>query len=108
MTTYGKSPWLDWFPASRVPTFPRQRGSYDATVVIVGGGLSGCTIAYAFAAAGIEVVLLEAARIGRGSTGSSFGWISEEPGTSFLEVEQALGLRAARYAFQSWRRAALD
>jgi glycine/D-amino acid oxidase-like deaminating enzyme len=108
MTKYGKSPWIDRFPASRVPAYPRQRGSFDATVVIVGGGLSGCTTAYAFAAAGVEVVLLESARLGRGSTGSSLGWISEEPGTSFLEVEKALGLRAARYAFQSWRRAALD
>jgi glycine/D-amino acid oxidase-like deaminating enzyme len=108
MTTYNKPPWIDRFPASRVPAYPRQRGSFDSTVVVVGGGLTGCTIAYAFAAAGAKVALLEAARLARGSTGSSIGWISEEPGTSFLAVEQALGLRAARHAFRSWRRAALD
>jgi glycine/D-amino acid oxidase-like deaminating enzyme len=77
-------------------------------VVIVGGGLGGCTIAYAFAAAGIKVLLLEAGRIGRGASGSSVGRISEEPGAAFGEVERALGLRAARYAFRAWRRAALD
>jgi glycine/D-amino acid oxidase-like deaminating enzyme len=76
--------------------------------VIVGGGLTGCATAYAFAAAGIKVVVVEAAQIGRGSGGSSAGWISDDPGVSFQDVEDALGLRAARHGWRSWRRAALD
>jgi glycine/D-amino acid oxidase-like deaminating enzyme len=108
MTKYGRSPWVDRFPASRVPAYPQQRGSVEVPVAIVGGGLTGCATAYAFAAAGVKPVLLESARIGRGSTGSGVGWISDEPGASFIEVEQALGVRAARSAFRAWRRAALD
>src|SRR5712691_263665 len=108
MTRYGKSPWLDRFPASRVPSFPRQRGATQADAVIIGGGLTGCATAYAFAAAGIKVILLESDRIGRGATAFSSGWISEEPGVAFADLENALGLRAARHAWQSWRRAALD
>jgi glycine/D-amino acid oxidase-like deaminating enzyme len=77
-------------------------------VVIVGGGLAGCMTAYAFAAAGIKVILVEAGQIGRGSSGFSSGWISDDPGVSFQDVENALGLRAARHGWQSWRRAALD
>jgi len=108
VTKFGRSPWLDRFPASRVPSYPRQRGAIQADAVIVGGGLTGCATAYAFAVAGANVVLLEADRIGRGATSSSSGWISEEPGTAFADLEGALGLRAARRAWQSWRRAALD
>jgi glycine/D-amino acid oxidase-like deaminating enzyme len=108
MTKYGRSPWIDTFPKARVPSYPRQRGPLQTSVVIVGGGLTGCATAYAFAANGIDVVLVEADRVGRGSTGLAAGWIGGDPGVSFVEVEKAVGRAAARDAFKSWRRAALD
>src|SRR5438046_2988598 len=108
MTKYGKSPWIDTFPKARVPSYPRQNGPLQTSVVIVGGGLTGCASAIAFAARGIDVVLVEAGQIGRGSTGLASGWISGDPGASFIEVEKALGRTAAREIFRSWRRAALD
>src|SRR5262245_15876850 len=108
MTKYGKSPWVDGMPASRVPSYPPQRGKAETDIVIVGGGLTGCATAYAFAAAGIKVTLIESDRLGRGSTGSALGWMSDEPGIRFTELERLVGLRAARRAYQAWRRAALD
>jgi glycine/D-amino acid oxidase-like deaminating enzyme len=107
MTKYAKSPWVDNI-SRRVPVFSQLRGKATADVAIVGGGLTGCAIAYAFAAAGVRVVLVEASRIGRGSSGSSAGWISDDPGVSFSEVEAAIGLKSACRAWQSWRRGALD
>lgn len=108
MTTYGRSPWIDQFPKSRVPAYPKQRGPLETAVAIVGGGLAGCATAYAFAAAGVKVVLVEAGQIGRASTGAGGGWISEDPGVPFADLEKAIGLRDARRAWQAWRRAALD
>jgi len=108
MTKYGRSPWVAAFPKARVPSYPRQRGPLSTSVVIVGGGLTGCAAAYAFAAHGVDVVLLETDQVGRGSTGLASGWIGGDPGVSFVEVEKALGRAAARDAFKSWRRAALD
>ena len=108
MIHYGRAPFLDRFPSSRVPSYSRHKGPLTSEVVIVGGGLTGCATAYAFAAAGIEVTLVEADRIGRGSTGAVAGWISEDPGASFVEVEKIIGRRAAKNAFHAWRRAALD
>jgi glycine/D-amino acid oxidase-like deaminating enzyme len=108
MTRYGRSPWIDAFPKSRVPSYPPHRGHLETDVIIVGGGLTGCATAYAFAAAGVRVALVEVNQLGRGGSGSSGGWISDGPGVGFAEVEQALGLRAARRAWQAWRRAALD
>jgi glycine/D-amino acid oxidase-like deaminating enzyme len=106
--TLGRSPWLDRFPKSRIPSYPRHRGPLDVDVAIIGGGLTGCTVAYGFAAAGIKVALFEADRIGAASSGRSFGWVSDEPPATFLQVDDALGRRAARHVFQAWRRAALD
>lgn len=108
MTKYGSSPWLDGYPRSRVPAYPSYRGASTIDVVVVGGGLTGCATAYALAAAGIPSMLLESQRIGRSSTALSTGWIAEDPGNSFADLEKALGLRNARRAWQSWRRAALD
>jgi glycine/D-amino acid oxidase-like deaminating enzyme len=108
MTKYGRSPWIDRFPKSRVPSYPRFRGPLDVEVAIVGGGLTGCATAYAFAAAGVKVALLEADRIGRGGSGRAAGWIADDPGVRYGDVERALGARAARRAWTAWRRAALD
>ena len=108
MTDYGRSPWIEQFPKARVPTFPRQRGTMAADVVIIGGGLTGCATAYAFAAAGVKATLVEAAQIGRGSSGSASGWVNEDPGVGFAELSAAIGLRGATRAFQIWRRSALD
>ena len=108
MTKYGRSPWIDRFPKSRVPSWPRHRGQLDADVVIVGGGLTGCATACALAGAGIKAVLVEGGQIGHGGTGASAGWIGEDPSVGFGDLEKARGLRVARLAFQAWRRAALD
>jgi glycine/D-amino acid oxidase-like deaminating enzyme len=108
MTRYGRSPWIDRFPKSRVPSYPRHRGTDPAPVVIVGGGLTGCATAYAFAAVGVKPTLLEAGQIGRGNTAAASGWIAEEPGVPFDDLEKAIGRRATRRAWHAWHRAALD
>src|SRR3954470_5487482 len=108
MTIYGRSPWIQQFPKSRVPAYPRHRGTSDADVVIIGGGLTGCATAYAFAVAGIKVTLLEAAQVGRGSSGSTSGWLNDDPGVGFADFAGTFGLRNATRAFQVWRRASLD
>src|SRR5436190_7341446 len=107
-TRYGISPWIELTPKSRVPDYSRLRGQHSADVVIVGGGLTGCATAYACALAGIKAVVIEADRVGRGSAGRSAGLLLPEPGPSFRDIEQLHGLRAARGAFESWRRASLD
>ena len=107
-TSYGISPWIDRLPSSRVPDYSRLRGAQTADVVIVGGGLTGCAAAHACAAAGIKAIVLEADRIGQGSSGRSAGLLVPEPGPSFRDIEQVHGARAARVAFDNWRRASLE
>ncbi|MDE3156390.1 MAG: FAD-binding oxidoreductase [Acidobacteriota bacterium] len=105
---YGVSPWLHGFPKSRQPSHPRHRGALDVDVAIVGGGLTGCATAYAFAAAGVQVAVFERDRIGRGATAFTGGTIAGDPGLDFAVLERMHGRRAARHLWEAWRRAALD
>jgi glycine/D-amino acid oxidase-like deaminating enzyme len=100
--------WLDRVPRTRRPAFPRLRAAVDTSVVIVGGGLTGCACAWSFAAAGVKVILLEAEAIGSGATAGELGLVREDFDASFQETASAHGLRAARSLWQSMRRASLD
>lgn len=104
----GRSYWLARPGAARRRKWPRHRGRLETAVAIVGGGLTGCLTAYAFAAAGVRVALLEAARLGTAGTGRSAGVVLPEPPTAFRALHDLYGLRAARRIWQSAHRAALD
>lgn len=107
-TRYGISFWADRVSARKRPSFPRHRGSLSVDVAIVGGGLAGCAIAYAFAAANVEVALFEADRIGWGSTSTGAGLFVPDPCVPFETIADQYGRKAARRVFQTSRRAALD
>ena len=100
--------WLDSFPKSRRPDYPRFRGEIDTDVVIIGGGLTGCASAWSFSDAGVKTIVLEADRIGAGSTAGSLGIIREDFDASFQDTAARHGLRAARTIWQGLRRASLD
>jgi glycine/D-amino acid oxidase-like deaminating enzyme len=100
--------WLDRFPKSRRPDYPAFKGTATTSVAIVGGGLTGCACAVSFAAAGIDVIVLEAGAIGGSATARSAGLVREDFDGSFQEAAAAHGLRAARSMWQAMRRASLD
>jgi gamma-glutamylputrescine oxidase len=107
-TRYGVSPWIDEVPSRRRPDFPRFRGDVDYPVVIIGGGLAGIFSAYAFAAAGVKVAVLESARVGHAGASRGPGILQGEAAASYREVEARHGRKAARAMFEASRRAVLD
>ena len=107
-TRYGVSYWLDRYPKSRQPVYPKHRGPIDTQVAILGGGLTGCATAYVFAAAGVRVVVLEADRIGQGAAASCPGLLRLEPAVPFRELQDRHGRRVARHLWQTFRRSGLD
>jgi glycine/D-amino acid oxidase-like deaminating enzyme len=92
----GRAPWTD----REAPRFPRHRGDLSVDVVIVGGGITGAIAAYTFANAGVSVALIEAKRIGRGSTAASTALLMQEPDKDLRELAARYGRRAAR---RIWR-----
>jgi len=107
-TRYGVPYWLDRYPKARQPSYPRHRGGLDVQVAILGGGLTGCSAAYVFAAAGVRVALVEANRVGQGGSAACPGLLRLEPAVPFEALKAQYGLRVARHLWQSFRRAGLD
>ncbi len=70
--------------------------------------MAGVMTAYACAAAGMEVVLLEAERIGHGGSGHASGLMAGEAAASFRDLEARVGRRAARTHFEMTRKAARE
>jgi glycine/D-amino acid oxidase-like deaminating enzyme len=100
--------WYDRFPRSRRPAFPRQRNTHVTRVAIVGGGLTGCSCAYAFASAGIPVVLLEADEIGSAATAAAPGVVREDFDTPFSAATAQYGLRTTRPLWEGIGRASRE
>ena len=107
-TYYGTSYWLDRFPSSRRPSYPRHRGSLQVEVAIVGGGAVGCATAYVLAAAGIDVALFEQGRLAHAQAGRATGIVVHEPEPFFYELAKQHGVRDARHIYQAARRGSLE
>lgn len=100
----GRSYWLDAF-AGTAPRHASLHGAHRADVAIVGGGVTGCAAAYMFARAGADVVLIEAQRIGRGSTAASSALLMQEPDVDFGELAARFGAARARRVWNCSRTA---
>ena len=92
--------WLDKNAAARQVRFPRLERSAEADVAVVGGGITGAAIAWRFARAGARVVLVEAARIGRGSTAASTALLMQEPDEDFADLADRYGTATAARIWQ--------
>ena len=107
-TKYGVSYWDARTPRKHRLSRPRHKGHLEIEVAIVGGGLTGCATAYAFAAAGIKVALFEADQVASGATRAASGLLLQDPDTPFADLAALHGIRTARHVYQATRRGALD
>jgi glycine/D-amino acid oxidase-like deaminating enzyme len=84
--------------SARAPThaYPKLHGDHHADIAVVGGGITGCLAAYAFACAGFSVILIDASRIGRGSTIASTALLMQEPDVDFRDLAARYGSRRTR------------
>jgi glycine/D-amino acid oxidase-like deaminating enzyme len=105
---YGLPAWSAQLPSSARRGHPRFTGRLEVPVVIVGGGLTGCATAYALAAAGLKVAVLEASQVASGATSRASGLLLARPEAAYGDLEKRHGRRVARALWQDTRRAALD
>ncbi|OCW56149.1 NAD(P)/FAD-dependent oxidoreductase [Hoeflea olei] len=73
------------------PTYGALTGPASADVVIIGGGFTGLQAAYHLAAAGKDVVLIEAARFGDGASGRNGGQLGTGQRAWVEELEADFG-----------------
>lgn len=90
-TTY----WVDQFTGAP-PRLPALKGARHVDIAVIGGGITGCLAAHAFMSAGFSVVVLEANRIGRGSTAASTALLMREPDADVRDLAARYGTKRAR------------
>lgn len=108
MAGYGSFYWAERTARSRRTAYPTYRGQHEFDVVVIGGGLTGCTAVYVFANAGLSVALVEADRLASRSTAASLGALLPQPDATFRAVEATAGLRVARTAWKTSRKSVLE
>lgn len=80
---YPQSYWLD---SVELPSFPAVTEDVEADIVIVGGGITGITLAYLFVQENLKPVILEADRILYGTTGHTTAKITAQHGLIYDEL----------------------
>ena len=80
------------------PGAPRAplTGDVDAQVCVVGGGLAGLATALGLAERGVEVVLLEARRVGWGASGRNGGFVGSGYSLAPEHLAARVGMQRAR------------
>lgn len=79
-----------WETYSSPTNFPTLQQEKQTQVVIIGGGITGITTAQVLKDAGFNVIVLEARKVGQGSTGNSTGNL-------YAMVEQTLEVIKRKY-----------
>jgi glycine/D-amino acid oxidase-like deaminating enzyme/nitrite reductase/ring-hydroxylating ferredoxin subunit len=82
-------------------------GDLSTDVLIIGGGITGVTLALLLKQQGRDVVLLEADEVGTGTTGNSTGNLYETVSQGMREIVSRWGAEVARHVAAE-RRAAVD
>ena len=75
---------------------PQLQGSQRADVCVIGGGFTGLSAALNLAERGMDVVLLEAERIGWGASGRNGGQVGSGQRKDVLEMEEQFGLERSK------------
>src|SRR5438105_6866036 len=83
--------WVNQDSASKRRRYPALRGATAADVAVIGGGMTGAGIAYVFAEAGVNVVVLESKHVGGGSTAASTALLMQETDEDLRALDKRYG-----------------
>lgn len=91
-----------WYASNTGPVTPYAplRGTIEADVCVVGGGLAGLTTARELLKAGKSVALLEAQRIAWGASGRNGGFVSPGFAAGIEEILSRVGLVRAKALYR--------
>ncbi len=96
-------PDVYWW-AGPTADFPTLEGEQDADVVIVGGGITGVTLAYTLADEGASAVVLEGGLIAGSASGRNAGFLLAAPAEPYTEAIALWGRGGARAVLEIGRR----
>ena len=93
-----------WWRSDDHPAYPPLHGDVDVEVVVVGGGVTGVTLAFALADRGTSVAVLEAGLLAGSASGRNAGFLLAVPGEPYRELIALWGREGARAFLQTGRR----
>lgn len=96
-----------WVESIKPVEHKKLNENIDTDVVVVGGGISGVTIAYRLTGMGLKVALIEDGFIGSGETGRTTAHISNALDDRYFYIKDYFGDEGAKLAAQS-HTAAID
>lgn len=96
------SPGRSWYEDSvgERPCYPTLDGTLDVDTLVVGGGFTGLSAALHLAARGVDVALLEAARLGDGASGRNGGQFGTGQRQWPEDLEGEIGFERSRALFR--------
>lgn len=103
MSRPGTEPRSLWWSAPP-PAFAPLEAEIDAEVLIVGGGITGVTLAYTLVEQGAVVALLEAGPIAGSASGRNAGFLLAAPAEPYPQAVEFWGRLGARAVLETGRR----
>lgn len=95
------TPHSYWLDSPHQPSFDQLSQDAKTDVVIVGGGITGITAAYLLVLSGVKVTVLEADRVGHGTTGHTTAKVTAQHGVIYDEFIQHMGLDKAKLYYDA-------
>ncbi|MGL5347958.1 MAG: FAD-dependent oxidoreductase [Peptostreptococcaceae bacterium] len=89
-----------WILSSKGKVYESLQKNIDTTCAIVGGGIVGVTTAYLLAKNGIEVVIVDADKIGYGSSGRNTGKVTSQHNVIYSKIIKKYGDEAAKLYYE--------
>jgi glycine/D-amino acid oxidase-like deaminating enzyme/nitrite reductase/ring-hydroxylating ferredoxin subunit len=85
-----------WLTTAESDELPALEGDVEVDVAVVGGGITGVTVAHLLKREGKTVALLELGRIGQGTTGNTTAKLTVGQGLVYADLTSAHGPEAAK------------
>ena len=80
-----------WISSSKGKTYKSLQENINTNCAIVGGGIVGITTAYLLAKSGVDVVLVDADKIGYGSSGRNTGKVTSQHDVIYSKIIKKYG-----------------
>lgn len=89
-----------WILSTKSINYEKLKENISTKVLIVGAGIVGTTSAYLLAKQGIEVVIVDADKVGYGSSGRNTGKLTTQHDIKYLEIYKKYGLEASKLYYE--------